>query len=76
MSPNGTIAAAMVGTRRAKTDWVARRLALEVERLRAEGISGQAAIARALNERGVPTPRGTGVRTHTTVACVMTRAVC
>src|SRR4051812_29849110 len=61
MSPNGTIAAAVAGSRRAKTDWAAHRLALEVERLRAEGVIGQAAIARALTEREVPTPGGEGV---------------
>ena len=27
---------------------------------RAEGVLGQAALARALNERGVPTPTGSG----------------
>jgi hypothetical protein len=52
----------------------AHRLALEVERLRAEGVTGQAAIARALTERGVRTPGGSGTWTHTTVARVMARA--
>ena len=36
----------------------AHRLALEVERLRSEGVVGRAAMARALIERGVPTPWG------------------
>ncbi|MDO9714109.1 hypothetical protein [Paracraurococcus lichenis] len=36
----------------------AHRLALEVDRLRAEGVTGQAAILRALTERGAPTHRG------------------
>ena len=52
----------------------AHRLALEVERLRAEGVVGQAAIARALTERSVPTPRGGAGWTHTTVAQVLLRA--
>ncbi|MBK1660595.1 hypothetical protein CKO45_20455 [Paracraurococcus ruber] len=34
----------------------------------------QAAIARALTERGVPTPRGGAAWTHTTVARVLERA--
>ena len=49
-------------------------MALEVERLRGERVTGQAAIARALNEGGVPTPRGSNAWTHTTVARVMVRA--
>ena len=53
---------------------VAHRLTFEVERLRAKGVAGQAAIARALTERGVPTPRGRPVWTHTTVARVLARA--
>ncbi|GGC69997.1 hypothetical protein GCM10011504_54770 [Siccirubricoccus deserti] len=36
------------------------RLALEVERLCGEGVTGQAAMARALNKRGVPVPSGRG----------------
>jgi hypothetical protein len=49
-------------------------LALEVARLRAEGVTGQAAIARALTEREVPAPKGGGAWAHTTVARVMARA--
>jgi len=52
----------------------AHRLALEVARLGAEGVAGQAALARALMVRGVPTPSGTGAWTHTTVARVLARA--
>jgi DNA invertase Pin-like site-specific DNA recombinase len=52
----------------------AHRLALEVKRLRAEGAIGQAAIARDLTERGVPTSRGGNTWTHTTVARVLARA--
>jgi hypothetical protein len=59
--------------RRLVAEQAAHRLALEVERLRAEGVTGQAAMARALTERGVPTPRGYRVWTHTTVARVTGR---
>ena len=70
----GPSAAAATQARRLAADGSAHRLALEVERLRAEGITSQAAIARALTERGVATPRGCGVWTHTTVSRVLTRA--
>lgn len=70
----GPNAAAAAQARRVAAERAAYRLALEVERLRAEGVTGQAAIARALNERGVPTPRGSGAGTHTTVARVLARA--
>lgn len=69
--PNATAAAQ---ARREAAERAAHRLALEVERLRAEGILGYAAIARALTERGVPTPRGPGTWTHTTVARVLANA--
>jgi hypothetical protein len=42
--------------------------------LLAEGVVGQAALARALTESGVPTPRGNGIRIHTTVWRVLARA--
>jgi DNA invertase Pin-like site-specific DNA recombinase len=61
--------------RREAAERAAHRLVLELERLRDEGVAGQAALARALNERGVPTPTGSGAWTHTTVARVMARAV-
>ena len=60
--------------RRVTAERAAHRLALEVERLRAKGVTGQAAIARALTERGVPTPRGGTAWTHTTVARVLARS--
>src|SRR4051794_15399394 len=60
--------------RRVVAEQAAHRLALEVERLRADGVVGQAALARALNDRGVPVPSGRGAWTHTTVARVMARA--
>jgi DNA invertase Pin-like site-specific DNA recombinase len=68
----GPDAAAAAAARREAADQVAHRLALEMQRLRAEGVTGQAAMARALTERGVPTPRGNGIWTHTTVARVLT----
>jgi hypothetical protein len=50
--------------RREAAQLAAHRLALEVERLQAQGVLGQAALARALNDRGVPTPRGSGSWTY------------
>jgi DNA invertase Pin-like site-specific DNA recombinase len=67
----GPDAAAATLARREAAEQVAHRLALEVERLHGEGVSGQAAMARALTERGVPTPRGCRTWTHTTVARVL-----
>ena len=54
-------------------DQVAHRLSLEIARLQGEGISTLIGLARALTERGVPTPRGDGAWTHTTVARLMAR---
>jgi DNA invertase Pin-like site-specific DNA recombinase len=71
--PAGPDAAVAAGARRKAAERAAHRLALELDRLRAEGIVGRAALARALNERGVPTPLGRGAWTHTTVARVMGR---
>jgi DNA invertase Pin-like site-specific DNA recombinase len=51
----------------------AHRLALEVERLRANGIIGHAALARALTGRRILTPGGKRVWTHTTVARLLRR---
>jgi DNA invertase Pin-like site-specific DNA recombinase len=70
----GPDAAAAALARREAAEQVAHRLALEVERLRSAGVVGQAAMARALTERGVPTPRGGSAWTHTTVARVLARA--
>jgi DNA invertase Pin-like site-specific DNA recombinase len=72
--PTGPDAAAAAQVRREAADRAAYRLALEVERLRAEGTVAHAAVARALNERGVPGPSGRGVWTHTTVGRVVARA--
>ncbi|MGG5890556.1 recombinase family protein [Falsiroseomonas sp. HC035] len=71
----GPDSAAAAYARREAAIRAAYRLVLEVEHLRARGVAGQAALARALNERGVPTPHGTGAWTHTTVARVMARAI-
>jgi DNA invertase Pin-like site-specific DNA recombinase len=49
----------------------AHRLAVVVDALRLEGVTGHTAIAKALTHRGIPTPRGTPVWTHTTVARVL-----
>ncbi len=72
--PAGPAAAAAARARREAAGRAAHRLALEVERLRAEGILAHAAIARALTERGVATPRGGVAWTHTTVARVLAKA--
>jgi DNA invertase Pin-like site-specific DNA recombinase len=60
--------------RRVTAARAAHRLVLEVARLREEGVTGWAVLARALNERGVPTPAGRGAWTHTTVARVLARS--
>ncbi|MBY0338445.1 MAG: recombinase family protein [Acetobacteraceae bacterium] len=70
----GPDAIAAAVARREAAERAAHRLVLEVERLRAEGVEGHAALARALNERGIPTPRGSGAWTHTTVMRVMATA--
>jgi DNA invertase Pin-like site-specific DNA recombinase len=70
----GPSAAAAAVARRKAAEQVAHRLMLEVARLRGEGVVGQAGMARALVERGVPTPSGGGFWTHTTVARVLARA--
>src|SRR4051812_30189666 len=72
--PEGPSTSAAAQARRVEAERAAHRLALEVERLRAEGVIGLTAIARALTKRGVPTPRGSGAWTHTTVARVLARA--
>ena len=60
--------------RRLAAAQAAHRLALEVERLRWEGVGTLQGLARALSGRGVPAPSGAGVWTHTTVARVLARA--
>ena len=46
---------------------------LSVRLIREKSVTDSGALARALTERGVPTPRGTGAWTHTTVARVLAR---
>jgi len=72
--PAGPDAAAAARARREVADRAAHRLGLELARLRAEGIEGHAALARALNDQAFPTPRGAGTWTHTTVARILARA--
>jgi DNA invertase Pin-like site-specific DNA recombinase len=69
----GPDAAAAAQARQEAAARAAHRLGLEVDRLLAEGVSGHAALARALNECAVPTPRGAGRWTHTTVARLVRR---
>src|SRR5215213_1273688 len=64
----GPDAAAAGLARRVAAERAVYRLQLEVQQLRAEGIIAHAALARALTERGVPTPRGAAFWTHTTVS--------
>jgi hypothetical protein len=54
-------AAAAVRARQAAAERSAHRLVVEVERLRVEGVAGQAALNRALSARGVAPPDGRGV---------------
>ncbi len=70
----GPDAAAASLARRVAAERTAHRLALEVERLRGEGVASLGGLARALTGRGVPTPSGAGAWTHTTVARMLTRA--
>lgn len=70
----GPDAAAAALARRAAAERSAHRLGLELDRLRAKGVQGHAALARALNRNGVPTPTGRGAWTHTTVARIVERS--
>ncbi|QXQ05584.1 recombinase family protein [Sphingosinicellaceae bacterium] len=56
--------------RSAKAAAFAGRIRVVVEELQALGVSGLAATARSLNERGIPTPRG-GLWTATQVTRVL-----
>jgi DNA invertase Pin-like site-specific DNA recombinase len=66
-------AGAAAAARREMAEQAAHRLALEIARLDQDGVAGQAGLARALTERGVPTPGGSAVWTHTTVARIRAR---
>jgi DNA invertase Pin-like site-specific DNA recombinase len=72
--PKGPDAFVATQARRMAAERAAHRLVLE--RLYVEGVTGLAAIARALTERGVPTPKGCAVWTHTTVQRVIARVTC
>jgi len=69
----GPDAAAAARARREGAERTAHRLALEVDQLRASGIVSYAGLARALMERGVATPQGGVVWTHTTVVRLSVR---
>ena len=66
-------ASAAASARTAQADRAAHRLLLDIDDLKREGVTGQAALARALTERRVPTPTGSAVWTHTTVARLLNR---
>ena len=66
-------AAAAANARGEVADTAAHRLWFEIERLRSAGVSTMVGLARALTERGVPSPRGGAVWTHTTVARLVAR---
>ena len=59
--------------RRVAAERAAHRLLLEVNRLREEGVTSRQALARALTQRGVSTPRDGKVWTHTTVGRLLAR---
>lgn len=70
----GPNAAAAAQARSQRAVQAAHRLALTMEALQGAGPLSHAALARALNAQGVPTPRGSAAWTHTTLARVMARA--
>ncbi|WP_458098008.1 recombinase family protein [Roseomonas sp. WA12] len=71
--PKPPFAATAARARKDQATRTAHRLGLEVEALRSDGVNTSAGLARALTERGVPTPRGGLVWTHTMVARVTER---
>ncbi|MDN3564605.1 hypothetical protein QWZ14_09540 [Paeniroseomonas aquatica] len=57
--------ATLVGVARRKVaEQAAHRVAIDIERLREGSVTSHAAMARALNERGVPVPSGRGTWTY------------
>jgi hypothetical protein len=66
-------AGAAAQARRRTAQRAAHRMVLESERLHTQGVLSRAALARALNLRGIPTPAGHGAWTHTTVTRVLAR---
>ncbi len=73
--PAGPDSAAATRVRQEGAERTAHRLALEVAVLRGEGITSLAGLAQSLTARGVATPRGGALWTHTTVARTLKRAV-
>ena len=69
----GPCAAAAASMRGEAATRAAHRLSLEIDALREAGVTTLVGLARSLTERGVPTPRGGAVWTHTTVARVLGR---
>ena len=69
----GPDATAATRVRQRAAEQTAHRILLDLEALRDEGITGHAALARAMMARGVPTPKGSPIWTHTTVARLLTR---
>ncbi len=49
------------------------RLLFEIAGLREQGVTTAIGLARALTERGVPTPREGRIWTHTTLARLLAR---
>lgn len=66
-------AVAAASSRAERAEKAAHRLWFEIDRLRDEGVSTMVGLARTLTERGVPTPAGRSVWTHTTVARIAAR---
>ena len=69
----GPAALAAAVARREAAERTAHRLHLDLERLRTDRATSNAALARALNQHAVPTPTGAGAWTHTSVARVLAR---
>jgi DNA invertase Pin-like site-specific DNA recombinase len=69
----GPDAGAAAVARRVAAERAAHRLLLEVERLRHTGTTSMRGLARALTERGILTPLGSRIWTHTTVRRLLAR---
>lgn len=72
--PAGPNAANAARMRREGAERTAPRLMLDVAAFREAGVRTMLGLAQALTERGVATPRGGAIWTHTTVARVVGRA--
>ncbi|WP_375373044.1 recombinase family protein [Roseomonas sp. KE2513] len=73
--PSPPCSTAATEARQEEATRAAYRLILEFEALRAAGVTTRHAVAQALTEKGVPTPRGGHSWTHTTVTRVLQRVV-